>query len=288
MSRRLLISVGLVVLPILGAADEIDLDDGRIIEGDIVGPIDGTSLTIRVTIGDLIALERFDRAHILAIHHGQTPHQKLIAGLHAERDALADAGTAEAWMALARRAKTLGEDHFARDCAEQVSLRDRSNIEAHQMLGEVVQNGIWMLPREAAIARGEVFYDGTWMPWSERQREIALAEASKEEAAAARDRLLKAYAQRQGVQNSPLGLGGEPAPGYQPVASDPGYDPGYGFNYGYYGPVIVNPYGGFTYGGNGNGRYGGGRFGGGVYGGGFGVVVTGGGGNGHLAVGFHW
>ncbi len=287
MARRLLASLGLLLLPILGAADEIDLDDGRVIEGDIVGPDDGSAVIIRVTIGDLIALERYDRAHILAIHHGATPHQKIIADLHGERDALGDGGTAEAWMALAKRAKTLGEEHFARDCAEQVTLRDRSNIEAHQMLGEVLQNGIWMLPREAAIARGEVFYDGTWMPWSERQREISLADQAKEDALAARERLLNQYAQRQpaGVQGSPMGLGGEPAPGYQ-VSTDPGYDPGYGFNYGYYGPIVISPggYGGFT-----SGGYGCGRYGGGVYGGGYGaVVISGGGSHGHWGIGFHW
>jgi hypothetical protein len=278
---RLLPLVAALLLPLAPLrGDTITLDDGRVLEGDLLSPDDATVIEIRVTIGGLVAVQRFDRRHILAIHHGMTEHQSALASIHAQMHGLGEGGTAEAWLALARAARDQNESGLMRELAAQAALRDRHNLEAHRLAGEVLQNGVWMLPREAAVARGEVFFDGHWMPWSERADILAEAAQARASALAARKKLLaeeQADAQLEASQqptstyslSSGSSSSGCEAPGYY---------------YGYSGPIIYGP--GFVSGFGPGGGWG--RNGGGVVAGGWGVVIRGGNSSSSWNIGFHW
>src|SRR5580658_8095962 len=140
----LLAALLLPCLPV--CADTITLDDGRTLEGEILTPDDAPVIEIRVTIGGLIAVQRFDRRHVESIHHGMTAHQLALASIHTQMGKLGEGGTAEDWLALAREARNQNEAGLMRELAAQAALRDRHSLEARRLAGEVLQNGVWMLP----------------------------------------------------------------------------------------------------------------------------------------------
>ncbi len=200
---RLVPLLGLLLLP-LGSvcADTITLDDGRVLEGELLTPDDASVIEIKVTIGDLVAIQRFDRRQVAAIHHGMTPHQTAVAAIHRGILTLGAGGTAEDWLTLARAARDQNEPSLCRELAAKAALCDRRNIEAHHLAGEVLQNGVWMLPREPAVASLEVFFDGRWMPWSERAKLLADAAQAKADSQAARQKLLQMEQQEADLEAS--------------------------------------------------------------------------------------
>jgi hypothetical protein len=172
-------------------ADVVTLDDGRVIDGEIISAPGAPVLEVRTSSGGLVAVQRFDVVHVVRIERGPSPRQQALAAITAQRSALGDGGEAEDWMALARKAREAGETALAKDLAGQAIARDRQNPEARKMLGETRVNGVWMLPREAAAARGEVYFRGKWVSWSEKETTLAAEEKSRQDAEIARAKLLK-------------------------------------------------------------------------------------------------
>lgn len=267
MRGLLLPLVALLVVPAAAIpGDEIVLQDGRTLEGELLTPDDAPSIEIRVHEGGMVAIERFQRDEVVSIHHGRTPHEVALAAFAEAKRRLGEGGSAEEWLALAHQAQALHDRAAVRACAQEAELRDRWATEAHRLLEEVVTNGIWMLPREAAIAQGLVFYEGQWMTWGERQRRIAAArEAAAADAAAAVERQHLVARTSGAPPTEDLGISTASSSLDPNAATD------------YYGPLNYQP---ILIGQGWNQRCGGGVVGWG------GISISGG--NGHWAVNFHW
>jgi len=232
-----------------GYADVITLDDGSVLDGEIVpdaSPADSQTIELRITAGGVQAIQHIDRRHVAHITYGPSAHQRLLTALAAQATALGRDGSAEDYLALAEKAKGAGESALARTYARAALARDRQLLAAHRLLGEVLCNGIWMLPREAAVARGELFYAGRWMSWPEHQALLAQAQASAQ--AAAQQRQAQVQAERQARADEALEEAEFGSSANDPVSANyvsPGSVSGngasvysYGASYGYGGIVL--------------------------------------------------
>ncbi len=156
------------------SADEIRLADGRVIEGEVISIPDSKDVDIRTRSGGMTAVIHLKAADIASVTYGQTAHQKLLAAFDAKRAALTKSGgTAEAWWALAEDGKALGENVAVRQIAQHVIELDSDWAPARALLGYVKQDGKWMKPTEAAVARGEVYFRGKWMQAAQRDGILA-------------------------------------------------------------------------------------------------------------------
>lgn len=216
--RRAAGGLAVIVALALGspaAADVVTLEDGRVIEGEIISEAGAAVVEIRIQQGGLSAVQRIDRRKIVKIEVGPSPRQQALASLRERRSALtagAEGGTAAEWMALAKQAKELGEMPLARELAAEALARDRHDEDAHRLLGESKQNGVWMRPREAAVARGQVYFRGRWVAWLERDQTLAQEVEIRRAAEEARRKLLEqraADAALVAASRPP-----EPSPGY--------------------------------------------------------------------------
>jgi hypothetical protein len=190
--HRILGSLLLLLPMALTPGDVITLDDGSVLEGVIVSQAGAAIIDLRVRAGGVEAIQHIDRHHVVRIEIGSSPHQLLLVSLAEQAQALGEQGSAEAWLSLARQTMAAGEHALGRSYALQAVFHDRHLLEARTLLGEVLQNDVWMLPREAAVARGEVFYDGQWMSWPARARLLASARQAALDANQQRVKLLQA------------------------------------------------------------------------------------------------
>ncbi len=183
-------------------ADEIQLADGRTVEGEVLDLGNGES-ELTIVQGGMRATQRIPSSQIVKIVKGPGRQQQAYTWLQERKRALArDAGggSSEGWWELATQAQERKESVFARECAAEVVQRDRHHAAARALLGQVRQNGVWMQVYEANVARGEVFHAGRWMPWSERE---ALREAEAKQAAELRAALAKAMREAQEREYQP-------------------------------------------------------------------------------------
>ena len=180
----------------LGFSDEIHLADGRVVEGEVLDLGNGES-ELTIVQGGMRASQRIASNQILKVVKGPGRQQQayvLLQGRKQELTRAAGGGSAEGWWDLAGQAQERKESVFARECAAEVVQRERHHAAARSLLGQVRQNGVWMLAQEANVARGEVYHAGRWMPWSERE---ALREAEAKHAAELRAALAKAMREAQ-------------------------------------------------------------------------------------------
>ncbi len=242
------------------SADEVTLADGRVIEGDITSSAELKDVDIRTRSGGMSAVIHLKAADITKVTYGQTAHQKLLAAFDAKRAALtaASGSTAEQWWALAEQGRTLGENVAVRQIAQHVIELDGDWAAARTLLGFVKQDGKWMKPAEAAVARGEVFFRGKWVLAAQRDGVLAdetrLEKDATERAAAERAtraaelELAKKAADVQAARAA-AAAAAAPAPtviyNSTPGASLVGgsYSSGWGGNFGggYYPPAVVYP-----------------------------------------------
>lgn len=156
------------------SADEIRLADGRVIEGEITSTPDSKDVDIRTRSGGMTAVIHLKAADIAKVTYGPTAHQQLLAAFDAHRAALTKSGgTAEQWWSLAEEAKSLGENVAVRQLAQKAIDADGDFAPARTALGFVKQDGKWMKPTEAAVARGEVYFRGKWMQAAQRDGILA-------------------------------------------------------------------------------------------------------------------
>jgi hypothetical protein len=190
--------VALVWLAPWAAADDVTLDDGRVITGEVVSDPVAGEIAVKVTVGGMSAIQRFPASRVVSIHRGPGPGDETREAIAQARAKLGSGGEAEAWWALFKQAQALGDTLLERQLAAETAARDRHHAESHQFLGMVRQNGIWMKPAEAAMARGEVRYEGAWMTWDRRQAVVAAEDRRRQEMAAeAQVRAAAARAQAQ-------------------------------------------------------------------------------------------
>ncbi len=212
-------------------ADDVHLLDGRVLEGEIVSAPDEDPVRLRRGSGTLIVVQHIPRDQVAEVVFGTNERQLAVAALQTERAALAalpDGGDAQAWWALAERARDLGDPGLARELAIEVVARDRGHADARRLMGMTLVRGVWMRANEASVATGQILHQGRWMTWNERQAAIAdqerragLAAARRE---AADDRRAARAAARASTQLP-----------YGPI-STPAY------SYGGYGYGFDNPY----------------------------------------------
>lgn len=172
--------------PAFLAGDEIYLSDGRVIEGEVISPAEAGTVDVRSGAGSLVAVQHFDRAKVIRIVYKTSPRQTRLAELVARRAALGADATADDCYRLAVQFRDQGDSAQAKELASEAVARDRQHAEARKLLGLALYNGVWMRPNEIAVARGEVFFDGRWMPFGEREAILADQARRREEAVVAR------------------------------------------------------------------------------------------------------
>lgn len=178
------------------AADEVRMRDGRVIDGEVLSEAGAAEVTVVTRAGGMSATLHLKSADVLAIRYGKSDQQKRIDAFQGKRTKLeADpATTADAYWRLAEEAKSLGENVAFRELANRVLDVDADHPQARQALGYVLQDRRWMKPAEAAIARGEVYFRGRWMPAAQRDavlvEERRVQDEAEAKAAAAREQRL--------------------------------------------------------------------------------------------------
>lgn len=170
------------------AGDELYLSDGRVIEGEIISGAGADVVDIRVASGGLVAIQHFPRTKVLRVVHRVSARQTAISELQQQVATLSakTAASAAEWWALARKLHERGEQASARELAARVISLDRHHAEARQFLGMVRYQGVWMRPHEIATARGEVFFRGAWVTWSQQEQTLAEEAQRREEQQAQR------------------------------------------------------------------------------------------------------
>ena len=188
-------TLGLLLVSVL-AADEIHLADGRVLEGEV--RTQGATATIRARVAGMNAEIQVPAGEISRVVPGPTKTEQARQAFFSKRAALTDADQrlpqpAAVWWALAQEAKAADEPKAMRECARVVIERDPDHVQARALLGQVRQDGRWMTPDEAAIARGEVWFRGRWTAIA--VRDAILAEEARASAEAT-ERLAQRRAER--------------------------------------------------------------------------------------------
>ena len=163
-------------------ADEVHLRDGRIIEGEVLSQPGDGDVTITTRAGGMSATLHLRASEVLSISYGVSAQQRKLADFTARKKALSEREAqvpqpASEWWRMAEEAKALGENVAFRELAQATVDHDRDFAPARLALGFVQQDGVWMKPAEAAVARGEVWFRGRWTPAA--QRDAILAEEAR-------------------------------------------------------------------------------------------------------------
>jgi len=169
------------------AADEIHLADGRVLDGVVLSH--GATAVLRIRAAGISAEIQVPTNDILRIVPGLTKAEQARQAFFAKRESLTAADQASpqpvsAWWSLAQEAKAADEPKAMRDLARVVIARDPEHAGARAMLGQVQQDGRWMTPDEAAVARGEVWFRGRWTALAVRDAILAEEARASSEASA--------------------------------------------------------------------------------------------------------
>ena len=167
-------------------ADEVTLTDGRVLEGQVISRPEAEILDLRTGSSSLSVIQHFPRSQVASVSFGVSPRQKALESIASDAKRLANAGTAEEWWALAERAREAGDSPYHRELAAITVERNRNHAAARRSLGMIQYKGVWMRPNEAAVARGEVLYEGHYLTWADREEAIHLAQLHREQVAARR------------------------------------------------------------------------------------------------------
>ncbi len=171
--------VGLMAISWL-TADELYLTDGRVVEGEVVSSAGSETIDIRVGSAGLVAIQHFPRAQVERVVYGVSARQTALSELNQQVAALSKRtdATSDEWWHLARKLQERGETAAAKDLAVRVLALDRHHGEARKMLGMTRCQGVWMRVNESAVARGDVFFRGSWVTWA-MQEQTLLDEARR-------------------------------------------------------------------------------------------------------------
>jgi len=151
-------------------ADEVFLKSGGIVVGKVV---EATAIQVRVKTK--LGIQTFPRRDVLRIEYKKTPSE-----IFAERLKAIDRKDVAALLKLADWAK---ENQLRKESLEAyrlVTLADPNNKKAHEALGHVCFEGMWMSKKDAEAARkarneadklakGLVKYQGKWVTREEKE-----------------------------------------------------------------------------------------------------------------------
>ena len=251
----LVATVAVIFAPVSANADEVRLRDGRLIEGEVTSPTGASEVVVVTRAGGMSATLHLKAADVLKITFGKSKQQQSLEAFQAKRSkAEADpATTADQLWRIAESAKALGENIAFRELAQAVLDKDGDHLAARQALGYVLQDRRWMKPAEAALARGEVFFRGRWIPSAQRDAVLAEERRAVDEAEAkatrAREaRLAQIELEKKEAELRAAQIAAQPAPptiiygSYSQVPSI--YTSGTYWNNGYWGGGCHRP-GGF-------------------------------------------
>jgi hypothetical protein len=210
----LLVVAGVIATCDTVHADEIQLNDGRVLEGEIISKAEADVVDLRTASGGISVTQHIPRHQIVSITIGTTPRQAEQAAIAKDRKALGEGGSAQEWYALVERARAVGDGVLARDLAEEVVSRDRQHAEAHKLLGHSSYRGVWMRQNESNLAQGLVIHKGRFVTWDQRDELIAKADAEREAAEARRTQREEDRRRRQIQAASVAALASTPDPYY--------------------------------------------------------------------------
>ena len=151
-------------------ADEVFLKNGGIVVGKVVEAT-ATQVRVRTKLG----IQTLPRRNVLRIEYKKTP-----AEIFAERLKTVDRKDAAALLELADWAKVNQLRKESMEAYRLVTLVDPNNRKAHEALGHVCFEGMWMSKKDAETARkardeaekrasGLVKYEGKWVTREEKE-----------------------------------------------------------------------------------------------------------------------
>lgn len=214
--------ISLLVLLCVGgsghlSADEVHLQDGRVLVGEVLSEVGSDPLDIKISSGRVEAVIHIRRHEIVAVERGPSQRQRTVAKLEeAVQAVLADeeasiTDKADRLWELSQAFRLADQVIRSRELAEAVVELDRHHVAARAALGFERFRGVWMRPYEIAAARGLILHDGRWLDWAAYrealQDEAATAERRRERLAArqeARRQRQEERARRQRVEDTSL------------------------------------------------------------------------------------
>jgi len=225
-------------------ADEVTLTDGRVLEGEVISRPGADILDLRTGSSSLSVIQHFPRSQVASVSFGVSPRQKALEAIASDAKRLANGGTAEEWWALAERAREAGDSPYHRELATITVERNRNHAAARRSLGMIQYKGVWMRPNEAAVARGEVLYEGRYLTWADREEAIHQAQLHRELVAARRAEQEKAAHDRR-MRAAAEAAAYDPGPGsgieiYSSAYSQGVYNPG-SYYHSVYWPNLCQP-----------------------------------------------
>jgi hypothetical protein len=182
-------------------ADEVYLNDGRVIEGEVT-PVEGGSgdINVKTGVGSMVVVQHFTADRVEKVVYGKSVRQDKIDAIAKKRDTLTDESEAEECWMLAQEAKEAGDQVLYRELALETLVRDRQHDDARAAMGLTVVRGVAMKANEAAVANGLLAYNGRWVTWTEREQGLALKAQREEKEEARREVLEKRRAARAAAQ----------------------------------------------------------------------------------------
>jgi len=152
------------------AADEVYLKNGTMIVGKV---LEATSDTVRLKTR--FGVQSFPRRKVDRIVYKKTPAEEFV-----DRLARVDRKDPKALLELARWAGEHALKKQSRQVYQMVTRLDPQNRTAHEALGHVLYDGMWMTKKDAAAARkadeeaakrsaGLVRYQGEWVTREEKE-----------------------------------------------------------------------------------------------------------------------
>jgi hypothetical protein len=225
---RALAVLGLLAIPFAAGADEVFLQGGGIVRGEVVAER-ADSLVIDVGPGR-VTLPR-SRVERVVLSNSDL-------GTYRQRAAVLAPQDARGWLALARWAA--GHDLLtqAREAYARAAAADPTSAEAQQGLGRELVDGRWLSEDAANRARGLMEFQGRWMTPAERSAalEVQAADAAARRAETeAAVRIREAEARAEAAEAEARRMQAEA----QQAGGIPVYGPYGPYGGGGFGPVIV-------------------------------------------------
>lgn len=191
---RTWVFLALLSVVIRAGGDELFLNNGLTVEGEVVSLPNAEMVDVKVSAGGMVGIRHIPRNQVTSIRFGTSAALQRSAALQKRRESLGQDGSIAEWMALAQDARKDNDSILWRSCLGEVLARDRGNEEVHRILGHVLHRGVWMRPDEVAIARGQVQFRSQWVSWNEKERVLAQEAKRRAELLAENDARRRAVA----------------------------------------------------------------------------------------------
>lgn len=156
--------IGTLLAMSLGHADTITLEDGRVIEGEIITPREADPISVRVREGSITAVFHYPQATIREIQQGPSERLQTIRKLRQQLQQTfgqAQPSAAAAWE-IALEFRAMDEPLEFTAATRQVSEHFPDFPPARHALGQQLYDGEWLSEAEIKRRQGFLYYDGAW------------------------------------------------------------------------------------------------------------------------------